>query len=114
MDIPVPFFLGHPWNTQKKQDQKTPMFREFDRRFPLFSKCLSQLLSCQVCQCLDDPCKKVILQTPYTSIPYHPCGVFTDPWMVDFYGINVGKYTIPLDCLGMRYSWSLFWVQKQK
>ena len=23
-------------------------------------------------------------------------GIFTDPWMVDFYGKLVGKYTIPI------------------
>ena len=27
-------------------------------------------------------------------------GVFTDPWMVGFYGIHVGKYTSPMDPMG--------------
>ena len=29
--------------------------------------------------------------------------IFTDPWMVDFYGKFVGKYTVrPMDPLGLR------------
>ena len=27
-------------------------------------------------------------------------GIFTDPWMVDFYGFHVGKYTGPMDPMG--------------
>ncbi len=27
-------------------------------------------------------------------------GIFTHPWMVDFDGINVGKYTSPMDPTG--------------
>ena len=27
-------------------------------------------------------------------------GIFTDPWMVDFYGFHVGKYTSPMDPMG--------------
>ena len=28
-------------------------------------------------------------------------GIFTDPWMVDFYGINVGKYAMTMDPMGL-------------
>ena len=24
-------------------------------------------------------------------------GIFTDPWMIDFYGLNVGKHSSPMD-----------------
>ena len=29
--------------------------------------------------------------------PWDESGIITDPWMVDFYGKLVGKYTSPLD-----------------
>ena len=32
--------------------------------------------------------------------PYHPCMVYLPTWMVDFYGINVGRYTSPMDGMG--------------
>ena len=31
----------------------------------------------------------------------HGTGIFTDPWMVDFYGFHVGKYTSPMDGMGV-------------
>ena len=27
-------------------------------------------------------------------------GIFTDPWMVDFYGKLAGKYISPMDAMG--------------
>jgi len=32
--------------------------------------------------------------------PWDESGIFTDPWMVDFYGFHVGEYTSPMDPMG--------------
>ena len=36
-------------------------------------------------------------------IPLDPWndGIFTDPWMVDFFMVNVGRYTSPMDLMGL-------------
>ena len=36
-------------------------------------------------------------------------GIFTDPWMVDFYGKLVGKYTNPMDAT-MDMGYNKLWV----
>ena len=33
--------------------------------------------------------------------PWDESGIFTDPWMVEFYGFHVGKYTSPMECAYM-------------
>ena len=36
-------------------------------------------------------------------IPLDPWndGIFTDPWMLDFFMVNVGRYTSPMDLMGL-------------
>ena len=39
----------------------------------------------------------------YIYIPYHPCMVYLPRFtvVVDFYGFHVGKYTSPMDAMGI-------------
>ena len=34
--------------------------------------------------------------------------VYLPTWMAYFYGINVGKYTSPMDCLGCKVYWHTY------
>ena len=41
-------------------------------------------------------------QTCPMTDPWDWYRIFTDPWMVDFYGFHVGKYTVrPMDGMGV-------------
>ena len=41
----------------------------------------------------------IVNNQPNPEDPWDDC-IFTDPWMVDFYGFHVGKYTSPMDPQG--------------
>ena len=76
------------------QTKKPPYWRGTELLHPRFGKCRTEMMRWAQMSKAEWP----DLSTYTHGI--HGTGIFTYTWMIDFHGINVGKYSSPMDRLG--------------